>query len=111
MPKKLLWTEEGDTLLVQLRQAGTTWDAIAGALGVSRNAALARGKALGAPAEPVRAVAAAPLAAEEEDEAERAPLPAGHPLSWGLINRGTCLEGSPYPLPVFYPAASQRRGA
>ena len=24
------------------------------------------------------------------------PLPAGHPESWLVINRGTCLEGAPY---------------
>ena len=29
------------------------------------------------------------------------PLPAGHPRSWGAINAGTLLEGTPYPLPCF----------
>jgi hypothetical protein len=32
---------------------------------------------------------------------DRAPLPAGHPMTWGLINRGTTLETAPYPFPVF----------
>lgn len=27
------------------------------------------------------------------------PLPAGHPDTWGLIIRGTCLEGMPWPGP------------
>jgi hypothetical protein len=27
----------------------------------------------------------------------RQPLPAGHPDTWGLITRGTCLEGMPWP--------------
>ena len=31
----------------------------------------------------------------------RSPLPAGHPESWGLITRGTCLEGAPWPGPTF----------
>lgn len=30
---------------------------------------------------------------------ESCTLPAGHPLSWGLLTRGTCLEGSPYEMP------------
>ncbi len=33
--------------------------------------------------------------------AERSPLPAGHPISWRLLIDGTTLEGSPYPYPVF----------
>ena len=24
-------------------------------------------------------------------------MPSGHPISWGAITRGTCLEGTPYP--------------
>ena len=32
---------------------------------------------------------------------DRGPLPAGHALSWGAINAGTVLAGSPYPYPVF----------
>ncbi len=32
---------------------------------------------------------------------DRPPLPAGHPLTWGLITSGTCLDASPYPFPVF----------
>jgi hypothetical protein len=35
------------------------------------------------------------------DVAERPPLPAGHPLSWGLITQGTVLDGAEYPFPVF----------
>jgi len=31
----------------------------------------------------------------------RPPLPAGHPMSWGLINQGTTLESAAYPFPVF----------
>lgn len=32
---------------------------------------------------------------------DRPALPPGHPDTWGLINAGTCLEGSPYPFPIF----------
>lgn len=32
---------------------------------------------------------------------DRPALPAGHPDTWGAITRGTVLEGSAYPFPVF----------
>lgn len=32
---------------------------------------------------------------------DRPALPSGHPDSWGLITAGTCIEGAPYPFPVF----------
>ena len=28
-------------------------------------------------------------------------MPAGHPLTWGLLTAGTVLDGAPYPFPVF----------
>ena len=34
---------------------------------------------------------------------DRPALPSGHPDTWGRINAGTCLEGAPYPYPVFMP--------
>ena len=32
---------------------------------------------------------------------DRPALPSGHPDTWGLITVGTCIEGVPYPFPVF----------
>ncbi len=32
---------------------------------------------------------------------DRPPLPAGHPVTWGLLVAGTTLEGMGYPHPVF----------
>jgi hypothetical protein len=32
---------------------------------------------------------------------DRPPLPAGHPLSWGLLTDRSPLRGAPYPFPVF----------
>ena len=32
---------------------------------------------------------------------DRPPLPPGHSVSWGLLTRGTILEGAEYPFPVF----------
>ena len=36
-----------------------------------------------------------------DDFREDLVMPAGHPVSWGALVAGTCLEGTPYPLPVF----------
>jgi hypothetical protein len=32
---------------------------------------------------------------------DRPALPAGHPVSWGLLVNGTTLHGARYPYPVF----------
>lgn len=32
---------------------------------------------------------------------DRPALPAGHPISWGLLTDGTALDGASYPFPVF----------
>ena len=32
---------------------------------------------------------------------DRAPLPAGHPITWRILTDDTPLAGEPYPLPVF----------
>ncbi len=34
---------------------------------------------------------------------DRPALPAGHPISWGAITRGTVLDSAIYPFPVFGP--------
>lgn len=35
--------------------------------------------------------------------ADREPLPAGHPVTWGLLTDGTVLEGAPYDYRPPYP--------
>lgn len=35
------------------------------------------------------------------NENDRPALPAGHPVTWGALVRGTTLEGQGYPFPVF----------
>lgn len=93
MPQKLLWTESRDARLTHMRARGLSWDVIAAALGVSRNSAIERGRRIGARRpEP-------PPADPEPEDADRPPLPPGHPTSWGTIVAGTCLEDTPYPLP------------
>ncbi len=93
MSQKLHWSEAADATLRRARAEGHTWDAIAALLGISRWSAIERGRRLGARRPP-------PDFTPKPDIA-RPPLPAGHPLSWGLLNQDTCLHGAPYPHPVF----------
>jgi DNA-binding Lrp family transcriptional regulator len=72
-----------------MRGVGATWAAIGQRLGLSRNTVIERGRRLRAEA-PVR-----PVVVKEYDMLEdpnRGPLPAGHPLTWGL------LTNDPYPV-------------
>lgn len=93
MPQKLLWTEPRDIALKRHRAEGASWDEIAAAFGISRNAVIERGRKIGASRPPREAAPSAPP--------DRGPLPAGHPLAWGLLTAGTLLAGAPYPHPVF----------
>jgi hypothetical protein len=94
MPKKFIWTDAQDTQIRRLRTEGTSWDAIAAVLGLSRWTVIERGRRIGARL-PRRELVPPP-----EDPA-REPLPAGHPRSWDVLTAGTVLENTPYPLPVF----------
>jgi hypothetical protein len=89
------WSPELDERLRMLRSGGMTWDRIADAMGLGRNTVLERGRKIGAK----RSVSPAPCIHEEARD--RPARQAGHPLTWGLINAGTVLEGEPYPYRVF----------
>lgn len=91
MPTKLLWTDARDTCIRRLRAEGASWDTIAAAIQVSRWSAIERGRLIGARAPEKPEPPPADLARE--------PLPAGHPLTWGLLTQGTVLEGTAYPWP------------
>lgn len=95
MRSHVAWTTELDGRLRELRAGGMTWDGIAAAMGLGRNTVLERGRKIGA-----RRVRAVPCFAAEEAR-DRPARQAGHPLTWGLINAGTVLEGEAYPFPVF----------
>ncbi|HBK07840.1 MAG TPA: AsnC family protein [Acetobacteraceae bacterium] len=92
MPRKAVWTEGQDTQIRRLRTEGASWDVIALALGLARWAVIERARSIGAERPPVNAVTVV-------DESDRASLPAGHPESWGAINRGTALENVPFRTP------------
>jgi hypothetical protein len=62
---------------------------IAAELGVSRNAAIERGRRVGARLPPPEHVPA-------PEDPDRPPLAPGHPISWQILTDGTCLAGAPY---------------
>lgn len=83
------WSEAADVTICRMRGRGATWAEIGRILGLSRNTVIERGRRLraAAPVKVVVAVSKDPVS----DDPNRAPLPAGHRLTWGLI----CQE--PYP--------------
>jgi len=97
MPQKLHWSQLIDTQLHRLRGEGATWDAIAAALRLSRSAVIEHGRRIGV-RRPPHVVPPAPL--RELADPGREPLPAGHPVSWGLITERTLLAGTRYPGPL-----------
>ncbi len=99
MPHKLAWTPAQDALIRRLRAAGATWDTIASAFSVSRFTIIERGRRIGAFRPP-------PELKPPPEDPDRPPLPPGHPDCWHVLTKGTVLEGSNYPYPVFI---SERR--
>lgn len=94
MPQKIHWTDAQDMMIKRMRAEGSTWDAIAANLGVTRWTAIERGRRIGARRPPSDFVL-------PPESPSREPLPAGHPRSWEALVAGSSLEGLPYPLPVF----------
>lgn len=90
MPEARRWTAAADETIVTLRGAGATWAEIGRVLQLSRNTVIERGRRIRAEA-PARPPAAARPQEDGLDDPNRAPLRAGHPLTWGLLTR------EPYP--------------
>jgi hypothetical protein len=88
MPEARTWTADADHIICMMREAGDTWAAIGGALGLSSNTVIERGRRLRAHAPPKVVVAAEKQVSEDPN---RLPLPAGHPVTWQLIS------DAPYP--------------
>jgi hypothetical protein len=89
MPQKLVWTGQRDLQIKRMRADRASWDSIALSLGISRNAAIERGRRIGARLPP-------PVSTPAAEDPDRPPLPPGHPTTWGLITAGTCLAGEAY---------------
>ena len=84
------WTDVRDRALRGMRHDRVSWDAIASTLGLPVSTCMDRARAIGA--RPALVV----VLVEEDVSNMRLPLPPGHPTTWGLLTRGTVLEGSRY---------------
>ncbi len=103
MPISHTWSPLADRHLLHMRAAGLPWRVIAAELQVGRNAAIERARRLGVRVQTrmMPAPRPTPEPAPAPARNDRAPLPAGHPITWCAITDGTPLDGSPYPHPVF----------
>jgi hypothetical protein len=92
------WADAEDDMIRGMRALGASWQAIASAVGVSVNTLVDRAAVLGVRALPssyAARAAARRIAELHRDATDRDPLPAGHPITWGAITRGTSLAGEP----------------
>jgi hypothetical protein len=93
MPQARAWTDKADSVICSMRGAGATWAMIGVSLGLSRNTVIERGRRLQA-APPPRAVVAVVADFDTvSEDLNRAPLRAGHPLTWGLLTDEPFPEG------------------
>lgn len=98
----LIWTPQADARLSQMAREGASIRALALAFGIGRQAAQQRAQKLGALDPANRKSSQSPAKSKatlDQIDLARDSLPAGHLLTWGLINQGTCLEGLTYPVP------------
>ncbi len=83
MPQARIWTQAADVVIYDMRRGGFSWAEIGRVLSLSRNTVIERGRRLRAEAPPRAKVAPPP--AIVSDDPNRGALPAGHPLTWGLL--------------------------
>ena len=92
MPAPHNWNDALDNQLRQLRQAHASWDEISLIINRPVSTCMDRCRAIGAKF-PKTSV---PISNAEDISDWRQPLPPGHPVTWGLLTRGTVLENCPY---------------
>jgi hypothetical protein len=88
-----VWTQQQDATILDGRENGVTWHALAAVLKVGRNAVVERGRRLGIKPHAQATPAPEPEPARRHD---RGALPPGDPVSWAAITAGTTLEGEGY---------------
>lgn len=97
--KKHDWTLWQDATIRTMRADGNGWDAIAIAVGVCRWTTAQRGRELGCahvkPPHPFQ-VPDTPNDPPPRDNRFWEALPPGHPDTWGVIVRGSVLDGVEY---------------
>ena len=105
--RAICWTAQADARLGRLVAQGVSIRGLAKSFGIGRQAAQQRATKLGLITPQTRQPASAPVVTAERIDpidAGREALPAGHPITWGMIVQGTCLEGTAYPAPKTQPA-------
>lgn len=94
------WDQTTVEKAVEMRNHGKLWREIETATGIDRQAVAHYLKRHGlineAAAKPVRATRPV-VERDPEFHDTRWAMPPGHPVSWGAITDGTCLEGIEYP--------------
>jgi hypothetical protein len=90
MPQAREWTAAADKVIHDMRGTGETWAEIGRRLGLSRNTVIERGRRLCAAA-PVRQIVVKEY--DMMEDPNRGPLPAGHPLTWGLLTSEAFPDG------------------
>jgi hypothetical protein len=92
-----LWTAARDAKVTELYQAGQTWQEIADQVLTTRMAVVARGHRLGLVTRQGLPVQVATRPDPMPFTRGVHPLPAGHAETWGLLVRGTLLDGVQWP--------------
>lgn len=97
--RRIIWTPQADARLARMRNEGASIRALAAAFGLSRSTVAERAGRIGLALPDKAASQPQQTDTESAPDPARDPLPAGHPISWGLITNGTSLEGTPYATP------------
>ena len=91
MPAPIPFSQTADDLLREMVTAYVGWDEISLRMLRPISSCMDRARTIGA-RRPLRVT----LVVEDDVSDQRLPLPPGHPTTWGLLTRGTVLEGSVY---------------
>lgn len=91
MPAPHHWTDDQDHLIRQ----GIPWPIVARRIGLCRWTVRERARKLGLLPE-VPALSNPARLADEPADDRRASYPPGHPVTWGALIAGTCLDGVEY---------------
>lgn len=96
--KKHVWTADEDALIVtgRAQTPPLSWDALGKKLHLAPWTVNTHAVAAELVAVPETRVVAPFNPDPEPDDRYRPPYPAGHPVTWGALVAGTCLEGERY---------------
>jgi hypothetical protein len=90
MPVKATWPKADDEAIIAGCKAGDTWAVIAQRLNINRNRVIERARKLGVfdRAALIETIPKLNTTFAISETKNRAPLEAGHPVTWGLISNG-----------------------